>query len=63
MSEETKKIGDEIKILTVEEMKEKAFKIAKSIPNLEEKRKFMTEVRGFTIEFSPKFLDVHWERV
>ncbi len=42
----------ENKIPSIEEMKEKALKIAEGIPNLREKQKFMTEVRGITIEFS-----------
>jgi len=42
----------ETKIPTIEEMKKKALKIAENIPNIKEKQKFMTEIRGFTIEFS-----------
>jgi len=53
MSEKnSKNKKEETKILTVEEMKEKALKIANSIPNLREKQKFMTETRGKIIELS-----------
>lgn len=45
-------MNEENKIPTINEMKEKALKIANSIPNLREKQKVMTEIRGFTIEFS-----------
>ena len=45
-------MSEKNKIPTIEEMKEKALKIAEGIPNLREKQKFMTEVRGITIEFS-----------
>lgn len=52
MSEEELKDKEEIKIPTVDEMKEKALKIAKDIPDLKEKHKFMTETRGNIIELS-----------
>ena len=53
MSEEdSKNKKEETKILTVEEMKEEALKIANNIPNLREKQKFMTQTRGYIIEFS-----------
>ena len=43
---------EESKIPTIEEMKQKALDYADSIPDLMEKRKFMAEIRGSTIEFS-----------
>jgi len=42
----------ENKIPTIEEMKEKALKIADSIPNFKEKQEFMTKARGNIIELS-----------
>lgn len=52
MGEERLENKEETKILTVEEMKEKALKVANEIPQLKEKHKFMTETRGNVIEFS-----------
>lgn len=39
-------------IPTIDEMKEAALKIAEKIPNLKEKQKIMTQIRGITIECS-----------
>lgn len=51
-AEKAKDSEREKNIPTVEEMKEKALEIAKSIPNLNEKHQFMVETRGNVIEFS-----------
>jgi len=45
-------MSEETKIPTIEEMKNEALKIADGIPNLREKHKFMTEIRGNIIELS-----------
>lgn len=42
----------ETKIPTIEEMRAEALKFADSISNLQEKQKFVNELRGITIEFS-----------
>src|SRR3989344_698437 len=45
-------MSEETKFPTIGDMKKKALEFADSIPDLREKQKFMTEVRGITIEFS-----------
>jgi len=52
MNEELKKIDEENKIPTIEEMKEEALKFANNIPNLKEKHQEMVEIRGNVIELS-----------
>ena len=42
----------EKKILTVDEIKEEAFKIARAIPNIEEKRDQIIQLRGYVIEYA-----------
>src|SRR3989344_9246494 len=45
-------MSEETKFPTIGDMKKKALEFADSIPDLREKQKFMTELRGITIEFS-----------
>ncbi|MBP7139404.1 MAG: hypothetical protein KBA47_00525 [Caldisericia bacterium] len=45
-------MNEKYKIPTIEEIKKEALNFANSIPNLQEKQKFVTELRGLTIEFS-----------
>lgn len=52
MAKEKSKKKEETEIPTVEEMKEKARKIGKEIPDIKEKRDFVIKARGMVIEFS-----------
>ncbi len=45
-------MSEKNKIPTIEDLKKEALEFADSIPNLKEKQKFVTEIRGLTIEFS-----------